>query len=500
MKKSIIFVLLLLPLIGFSQSTEILPGTVLPQMTSALRTGLVAPINGMLVFDTNTQSYWYRQSGEWSELPQAGSASNYWQLNGLSGNEIKNTNSGGFWSAYPTGLTNASNDASNPPTSAINGDGTRLMWIPSRSAFRVGTVDSGTKSWDADSVGLFSFASGSNTLATGKYSTAMGYLTNARGSVSTAMGYNTEASRFSSTAMGNTTEASGNTSTAMGNATEASGNYSTAMGSNTEASGTYSTAMGLLTEASGIASTAIGIDTEASGDYSMATGIKTESSGYASTAMGTRVSTNGFQGSFVIGDYISSLEADSGDTLYATAADQFSARFQNGYRLYTDDNLSAATKYGVFLDYRANSWSSLSDSTKKERFLTYEPRQVLKSIAAMRVGTWNYKGDDRPVGRHWGVMAQDFYHHFGTDQYGTIGCDTLIATADFDGVSFAAIKALELRTRELQEENETLMKKLALKNEKYMHLFAEMRSEMAKIKSAANSGELTAKIRNEALN
>ncbi len=49
-------------------------------------------------------------------------------------------------------------------------------------------------------------------------------------------------------------------------------------------------------------------------------------------------------------------------------------------------------------------------------------------------------------------MAQDFYRHFGKDSYGTIGNDTTIATADFDGVSFAAIKALEERTRELKSD------------------------------------------------
>jgi uncharacterized protein RhaS with RHS repeats len=202
----------------------------------------------------------------------------------------------------------------------------------------------------------------------------------------------------------------------------------------------------------------------------------------------------------VIGDYITSTEASSGDSLYSTALDQFSSRFENGYRLYTDNNLSSATKYGVFMNNKANSWSSLSDSTKKERFISYNPTSVLSSVAAMRVGTWNYKGDNRPGGRHWGVMAQDFYHHFGTDEYGTIGSDTLIATADFDGVSFAAIKALEKRTSELMQENEKLQnenialkKELATKDKKYTQLFAEMKAEIAEIKLITYSAELTAK-------
>jgi hypothetical protein len=64
-------------------------------------------------------------------------------------------------------------------------------------------------------------------------------------------------------------------------------------------------------------------------------------------------------------------------------------------------------------------------------------------------------------------MAQGFHHHFGEDAYGTIGNATTIATADFDGVSFAAIQALELRTRELQQENYAFKGKVEALKEKY---------------------------------
>jgi hypothetical protein len=136
----------------FSQSTTITPGSILPNMTTAQRTTVASPPNGMLVFDNTTQSYWFRQSGVWVEL---GSTSSFWQLNGLNGNELKNTNTGGFWSANPTVVNPNSFDLATAP---INGDGTRMMWIPSRSAFRAGTVFNGVKSWDADSIGLYSVA------------------------------------------------------------------------------------------------------------------------------------------------------------------------------------------------------------------------------------------------------------------------------------------------------------------------------------------------------
>ncbi|WP_394993193.1 tail fiber domain-containing protein [Emticicia sp.] len=138
----------------------------------------------------------------------------------------------------------------------VSGAGTRFMWIPAKSAFRVGTVDGNT--WDASYVGTWSFASGYNTTASGVRSTAMGYFTTASGDVSTAMGLYTRASGLVSTAMGFSNTASGLISTAMGDYTTASGNYSTAMGNSTTASGNYSTAMGNSTTASALYSTTFG--------------------------------------------------------------------------------------------------------------------------------------------------------------------------------------------------------------------------------------------------
>jgi hypothetical protein len=160
----------------------------------------------------------------------------------------------------------------NPP---VSGGGIRMMWYPAKAAFRVGSLAGGLTStfWDRDSIGIFSFSSGSNTKATNYSATAMGELTTASGLYSTAMGYNTTASAYASIAMGYNTTASGNHSTAMGHTTtasvysstamgyftRASGNYSTAMGSGTRASGDYSTAMGFFTIAKGSASTVLGM-------------------------------------------------------------------------------------------------------------------------------------------------------------------------------------------------------------------------------------------------
>jgi len=242
----------------FAQSTEIRPGIILPQMTTSQRNVLSATAtNGMLVFDTSTQSYWLRSSGAWTELPKTAANTNFWQQTGAAGNEIKTTNSGGFWSGNSTGMTYFSNDSSNPPTAPVSGAGTRMMWIPSRSAFRVGTLSTIYNSiWDAANIGLFSFASGLDSKADGRISTAIGFGTKASGESSTAMGDYTNAIGEASTAMGSGNIASGYASTVMGKYTIASRYASTALGKfnvdNPNAifmvgNGTYNNQVNLLT-------------------------------------------------------------------------------------------------------------------------------------------------------------------------------------------------------------------------------------------------------------
>jgi Chaperone of endosialidase/Head domain of trimeric autotransporter adhesin len=246
---------------SFAQSTEIKPGNILPKMTTAQRTAIASPQDGMLVFDSNTQSYWYRKSGSWTELPQNNTPVNFWQQTGAAGNEIKNTNSGGFWSEAPVGLDYSSvNNTTNPPVAPVNGVGTRMMWIPSRSAFRVGTISSyynlGTDFWDASNIGLYSFASGVNSTANGNLSTSMGFYSIASGYASIALGSSAKASGSQSFAVSEGT-ASGGGSIALGDVI-ASGLKSFAVGDNNISSGTNSTAMGKNTIASGDFTTATG--------------------------------------------------------------------------------------------------------------------------------------------------------------------------------------------------------------------------------------------------
>jgi trimeric autotransporter adhesin len=151
-------------------------------------------------------------------------------------------------SRNPSGLNFSSSDVTNPPVALASGGGTRLMWIPSRSAFRVGTVYGTTSGnyWNANYIGLFSFASGFNTQASGINSTSIGNSTTANGENSTSMGY--------------FTTASGETSTSMGYNTRARGNYSTSIGDNSNAQAYASVAMGRYNIISGNSTTWVATD------------------------------------------------------------------------------------------------------------------------------------------------------------------------------------------------------------------------------------------------
>ena len=104
-------------------------------------------------------------------------------------------------------------------TTPVTGAGTRLMWLPTMGAFRVGTV-SGTN-WNSSFIGINSFATGVDTYATGSTSTAMGLSTQAIGYASTALGFYTESIGDFATATGFFSVANGNKSFAMGNNTTA---------------------------------------------------------------------------------------------------------------------------------------------------------------------------------------------------------------------------------------------------------------------------------------
>ena len=223
--------------------------------------------------------------------------------------------------------------------------------------------------------------------------------------------------------------------------------------------GDYSFASGYSTTASGYSSIAIGYYTTASGNNSTAMGGGTTASGDFSTAMGNTVSTNSFSGSFIIGDNSTTR------IMTSSLSNQMMMRFTGGYLFYTSISPAGNGNIGAKLDAGANSWSTISDSTKKYAFLPVNDESVLNKIDKFDLRTWSYKGQDSTKFRHYGPMAQEFFAAFGHDKYGVAGNDTTINQADFEGINLIAIQALEKRTDKLQKKLKEKDKEMtALKN------------------------------------
>ena len=205
--------------------------------------------------------------------------------------------------------------------------------------------------------------------------------------------------------------------------------------------------------ASGTASTALGDGNTASSPSASAIGLDNTADGNFSTALGVRASTGGFQGAMALGDYTPSSNTALIANTANTAANQLTARFNGGYRFISGYNTGSGTIIsGVTLAPGGNSWASISDSTKKEYFQSFNPTEVLSKLGSLRLGSWNYK--DQPDQRHYGPMAQDFFARFGHDGIGIVGCDTLLAGHYFTAITLAGVQALI-------EENKQLKAKMA---------------------------------------
>lgn len=124
---------------------------------------------------------------------------------------------------------------------------------------------------------------------------------------------------------------------------------------------------------------------------------------------------------------------DSTDTnVVSPAADSFTVRASGGTIFYSNADMTT----GVQLPAGGGAWAALSDQNVKENLALIDPSEVLESLIAMPVSTWNYISQDDSI-RHIGVMAQDFYAAFGVGED-----DRHISTIDADGVAFAAIQGL----------------------------------------------------------
>ncbi|HEX2205167.1 MAG TPA: tail fiber domain-containing protein [Longimicrobium sp.] len=277
-------------------------------------------------------------------------------------------------------------------TIPVEGQGVRAMWYPYKGAFRAGSVDA-TQAWDDFNVGFFSWAGGSNTVASG-YAT------------------------FS-----------------FGDQNNVSGTVAAGFGSNNQVSGTAGFSAGANNRCTGFGCTAVGYTVNAGGQGSVALGYRVTANADYAVALGHRATAAGFSGTFTWGD------ASTTDSVRATANNQFSARAAGGYRLFTN----ATRTTGVALNAGGSSWNVISDRNRKHSFGRVDGEDLLARLRSVPVTTWRYTGEADQSVLHIGPMAQDWQRAFGFSADGTT-----INMSDFDGVNLAAIQALEVRTREVE--------------------------------------------------
>ena len=131
-----------------------------------------------------------------------------------------------------------------------------------------------------------------------------------------------------------------------------------------------------------------------------------------------------------------------------------------------------------------NSWVSISDSTKKINFMNADGEYFLNSLSKLKLGSWNYKSQDAKQFRHYGPMAQEIFHYFGKDEFGVIGNDTTLASADIDGIMMICLQALEKRTEELMMEFAVSEGKWKMENVEIKKENEEMKSEITELKKS----------------
>lgn len=420
-------------------------GVLFPSMTMVNRDGIASPATGLLVYQIdNTPGFYYYNGGAWtglsdnlgnhvlaqnlvtgnSYLSKTGTDHGLRILdNGAVSIKAKNSLSGTVTDAEAFRFDTLGNilaigkvldfgNASLASKIPIQGAGTRFMWYASRGALRFGRVPVNSPTdWDDANIDDFTFAGGNNVKASGYGAFAFGDQVN----VTSVVGVG--------------------------------------FGSSITVNGTAGFSAGASNTVNGFCGTAIGYTNRANGQGSVALGYRCSAANDYSVALGYRAVNNGFSGTMVMGD------ESTTDSVRNTADNQFAARYAGGYRFYTKATTSGVANTGVFLSTNGNAWGSISDSTKKENFLPANKEYFLEKLTDLRLGSWSYKDDEG--NRHYGPMAQEIFAAYGKDSYGKIGCDTVLTTADMDGIMMIMLQGLEKRTAIQKQENAELKSQLA---------------------------------------
>jgi trimeric autotransporter adhesin len=209
-------------------------------------------------------------------------------------------------------------------------------------------------------------------------------------------------------------------------------------------SGTAGFSAGASNVCSGFACTAIGYTVRAGGQGSVAIGYRTTANNDYAVALGYRASNNTHTGTMVMGD------ESTTDSVRNQADNEFRIRYNGGIRLRVSTAANGNTpgaggNVGCDLTVAVPSWTCASSRTLKEHFAPVDGEEVLARMRDVPITTWSMIGADTAI-RHMGPVAEDFHRAFRLG----LG-ETAIGLGDIDGVTFAGVKALDVRTQRMEQ-------------------------------------------------
>ncbi len=447
-------------------------GILIPRLTQLQRQAIPSPATGLIIYQSDTLPGLYLNVGTpsspaWMVFGGHPNSSNtFLGLTALASNTSGHDNTASGASALASNTTGFDNTAVGSSVllsntggfaNTANGAGALFSNTTGSDNTAAGFLTMLTNTTGNENTALGSVALSSNN--TGGQNVAVGFgalNANTIGDSNAACGYNALAANTSgrwNTAVGNealNANTTGSNNTGAGSRSlfaNAGGSYNSAFGNaalESNTSGSYNTATGheaLLVD-TGSYNAAYGAEalrSNISGSVNAAYGfdaLANNTIGYGNTAVGSyALSTN------VTGGNITAIGSGAGvsvDGLANATAIGAAAVVNASNKIRLGDGQITVIEGQV-------AYTFTSDSTKKEHHLPVDGEMALRKIREMNIGSWNYKGQDPKLFRHYGPMAQDFFAAFGRDEIGQIGNDTTICSGDLAGISLIAIQALERR-------------------------------------------------------
>lgn len=325
-------------------------------------------------------------------------------------------------------------------------EGNACLAIGARERDSTGTIGRKTSA-----SGIASMALGVGSVVNGISNAAIGIHTTAVGSFgSGAVGPFCSSTAMGAIAIGFADSVAGKISMALGSFNFCGDSASVALGSNNHSNGLHSMAIGSFNESIGMHSLALGFNNFISGSYGVSIGVDNVVDGESSIVMGDNASDNGHPGCFVFSDPTPANPMNPEERFLADAPNQFKVKATGG-AMFVVGYGGPGEVIGVQLT-DGSGWQQIGTKKNAKTIKDIDEENCLQKLADMPLQKSFQIGENGETARLM-PYAEDFYNAFGLgDSPGKM------SYLDLDGVSFAAIKALEKRTNNLQNENKQLIK------------------------------------------